>query len=188
MAKVLDLHWEGPYCPLSFLEKQNPAPGKGVYLWVCEHKAEVWIDYVGKALGSPSLGKRQQEHVCGQLGLKYKIPGEFRTSGKEWTPGIYPAYKEDLVDSERHLKLLEESKNYLRASKVYLAPIKDLSDKEINRLERTLIWQLQPLGNTQGKKSQPKEPIEVTHHNADWFQDGLKNSFEKTPIIKDGKP
>ena len=162
------LNWEGPIKAESFLDEANPDARRGVYIWICTTEDDIWIEYVGKATGSPNLGHRQQQHVANILGLRSTIPGIFRRSGKAWTPNQYPVNKKDLLDLDVHMALLMESKTYLDSISIYVAEVPKEAEVDLKHVERNLLYDLSPRGTTSGTKTAPQQKLALKHRNATW--------------------
>ena len=162
------LNWEGPIKAESYLDKSNPDDRCGVYLWICRSKDDEWIEYVGKATGSPSLGRRQQEHIANILGLRATIPADFRDSKKKWVPNQYPNNKADLIDLDKHMELLNEAKSYMNSISIYVAAIPIELLQHLKQIERNLLYDLSPRGTINGTKTKPEHPLKITHKTAKW--------------------
>ncbi len=184
---ALEIYWEEARHPFWFLEapanelaRRCAKEGvRGVYMWVCSIGNRCWIDYIGKATGSPTLIRRQQEHVENQLGLRYRIPKEFMPGDEDWVPGVYPKNTAWLLDPHKRALLIDAARTYLDASTVFLAPQPEMSSQELRLLERNLLWDLQPLGTTPGTKTPPKEQQDIVHVNAGWYSEALENKFQR---------
>lgn len=163
------LDWKDGVPLISFLEQDTDRSSCGVYLWICKGLKKSWIAYIGKASGKPSLTARQKEHVARQLGLQYSIPSEFRKTKLAWIPSTGIDYKETLLDSHKFLATHEESRNYLSALTSYTCPLK-VDQAQIRKVERTLLWQLQPRGTRVGTRSPPADQLSIVHAGSPWWK------------------
>jgi hypothetical protein len=174
----ISLTWEGPHTFQYFCETPNPSPHPGVYIWVTEENGKYYIDYVGRALGSPNLGHRQQTHVANFLGLRYWIPSFHTPEGcPEWMPGSYPDNKIILFNEAEYLKIYRAARNYVSSISVYLAPMLDSSSDTIKIVERNLLFDLQPRTTSWGRKTTPSIQYSLKHKNALWAEIEICNEY-----------
>ena len=181
MEIILD--WRGPFLPKSFLDEKDPQPTPGVYLWLADFHGKKWVEYVGKASGSPTLGRRQQEHVSNTIGLKYTIPAQVRDADEDWKPGIYPENKNQLLIKSTRESLVDEALRYLDSMTFFLAPMEAKDRKLLGIVERNLLWALQPRSTVPGTKTPPPTPIDIKHRNASWASGSFENKFKMVPKV-----
>jgi len=181
----LELNWEGPFNLRDFvrdqgLERRFSCPG--VYIWIEGlPSGGARLSYVGKASGSPTLVQRQRQHYANMIGGLYTIPREFRDSGNDWIPDLSRSdVAEVILYRAQFDQVIDEAFEYSNACEVYLAPLN--SADEAKRVERQLLYDLQPSGTTWGKKSPPSSPISIIHTNTNWASPEIKRDLSTESV------
>lgn len=139
----------------------------GVYLWTEFDGAGVMANYIGRALGSPDLVTRQQQHYLDMISGRSMIPAEYRSSNRLWTPGEDGVFADVVLDNEAYKNLVDDAFNYLNSINVRLCRLPDKDRETIAQIEKNLIYQHQPWCNTQGKYTKPDTVIEL-QNDGDW--------------------
>lgn len=167
---LIDLHWEGPF---SIAELLSP-PGcriydvPGLYIWVetIDGPHSGMISYVGKATGRPSLVGRNLQHFTAAIGCLYQIPEWARAGAKRWECRLgQPEVTAVLFTKPKLLALVAQAFDYVTGSRIYVTPF----GRDLEVVERNLIWDLRPLDNTSGTKSAPPSRVRLRHHDATWL-------------------
>ncbi len=159
------LDWEGPFKIRELIEPSARAghlDQPGVYLW-CDSDPRS-ICYVGRS--KSSLVARQREHYLHQLSMEYSLPASARESRQKWE--CYwqlPAVLATVLDKQKVVEHIKEAFEYVHGVEVYLAVL-DAADVE--RVERQLLWELQPSGTRRGTGTAPSEHTPITHSGSDW--------------------
>jgi hypothetical protein len=166
---TITLSWDGPHRFADFLDEVSfPWAHKaGLYFWVAPYESRdiEAVTYVGKASGSPSLLKRQRDHYANYIGGRYVIPGIFRGCGEIWIPNQYPSVKSIMTDRNAWLELISECIDYVASVRIYVCPLPDSDKSTIARLERELIFDMQPKVNSRGKARKPTADLAIRHEN-----------------------
>jgi hypothetical protein len=180
--REVTLNWSGPHKILDFVEKEHIKEefgGYGVYIWVINRTDYDEIKYVGMSSYWP-LWWRQSNHIRYFLGGLYKIPEDFCRNNKKWVPDeTLPECRKIMLDLDKYVEVLKDSRRYMNAINVYAAKTKK---EETKIIERNLIYNLQPLGQN-GTKSVPSNMIRIYHKNATWNSDKLTNKIKEFLLV-----
>lgn len=132
----------------------------GVYVHLDHRKGRV--AYVGKTEGSPSLWMRQFQHYVNTIGGLYLIPSVSKDGDYVWRPG--PDVQETIeavLDPDKYRRVAELAFEYVQHVRIHLCPLPDTESAK--RVERELIYWLQPLDTVRGTKSAPDSTISLVH-------------------------
>ncbi len=169
MTEVI-LEWLGPYKLRELPQHQQRLECPGVYMWVERPPNDPYgfLEYAGKASGSPSLFARQIEHYHAYLGARYVVPlWAAQEYGREWGSALHdPKVIEILFDKQKIMRVISDAFEYAHTLDFYFAPYK--GPQPLTVVERNLIWDLQPRGNSQGRRTLPGQPLDLLHKNATW--------------------
>jgi hypothetical protein len=177
--ETVTLRWNGPYGfgqLITDKELRTRWNVPGVYLHVTPAGQGETIYYVGKATGAPSLFKRQLEHYQHYICGAFDIPAEVRRSGTYWRLNLNEfGVAETITDREKLLELVEDGFEYASSFKIFLA---EAPRERVGVIEKNLLYDLQPVGNTRGMKKQPTEEINIVHENARWATDEVREKIK----------
>ncbi len=137
------------------------------------------LAYIGKAGGSPNIIDRVQQHYHSYLGCFYDIPAYAGLDGKWQAILDRPAVASTLFSEQRFVRLATAAFHYVNSFEFFVAP----RDTDLDVIERSLIWNLQPTDNTQGKKTPPAAPVSTVHKNAQWITRELKAQAKAQPVV-----
>jgi hypothetical protein len=172
---AVELSWHGPFRLRQLLtdaqlKAQFDLPG--VYIWKLSEDA---INYVGRALGKPTLWHRQFAHYVATIGGLYQLPDVMCADGRHWEIDHSRAdVMATLLDVSRFQRIVSGGFAYIEKADVWLCPMKDVARKTIERVERTLLHDTQPTGTRHGTQSAPPVPISMSHQNASWATPSIR--------------
>lgn len=183
---VLTIDWKGPFRLKDFFVDdlvKSEFNQPGVYLWVEDlPDGTDRLSYVGKAAGSPSLTKRQQQHYTNMISGLYTIPCEYRDSHEVWIPQWdRPEVADVILDPGKYKKLVEEGFRYAAACRIYLYP----TASNVATLERNLLFVLKPTGTKQGTITEPSQRLTIEHRNPHWLSASIS---ERVKTLVGEKP
>ena len=182
MDVVID--WERPYKLRAFLDQPELKARfdkPGVYLRVERlpdgtHR----LGYVGRALGRPTLWRRQRQHYACMIGGLYTIPKEFRRCGRTWVPDSAETV-ETMLDRVAFTTVVEEGFRYAEACDVYVWITPPGFDPDV--VERNLLYDLRPSGTDWGKNSIPAVRLKIGHRSPRWLTSEIRGQLRDACLI-----
>lgn len=166
---IIDLTWEGPYSFVDFLSDaslRKRFDTAGVYLWIVNHpENKRRITYIGKASGKPDLAKRQVDHFRYYISGAYFIPDWARKSKTPWNADWVnnPEITETLTHKDKLCSFVDETFAYVSLFQIYLATVSGNDVLILPSIEKSLIYEVQPVENMRGKLKKPNQQVQTRH-------------------------
>jgi hypothetical protein len=102
------------------------------------------------------------------------MPMDLKNKKWEMNPND-PEVVATILIEEAYIKRVREGFSYARQLRLYLCP---LESHQAPRVERALLYQLQPLGTRPGTQSPPSEIGEILHSKAAWLTEKTKRQIK----------
>lgn len=172
------LKWHGAF---TFEELLTSAANKaefskpGVYLWIDEFCKPEKICYVGRATGAPDLWIRHWAHYISLIAGHYQLPGVAGPDGTPWEMApANPAVIATVFEEDKYLALVRAGFAYAKHLRLFLCP---LNAELVRMVERQLLYELQPVGTTWGRKTAPITLLSLIHESASWLTPSTKTQI-----------
>ncbi len=185
----LELKWHGPFSFSEIIKKEKESfdvsEGGGVYLWLYRVDNNDTIYYIGKSAGKPNnLYMRHFLHYMHFIGGLWNIPAGFPIGKSEWIPSPSPKINKDsevmvstIFDKKKFKEHVDRAFTFANQLSIYLSPVEPKN--AISGVERNLLFDIKPMGTIQGTKTEPKNKILISHINAGWAFEKIKEKLEK---------
>jgi len=168
---TIRLEWSGGYSFKELFfdgEYRSKFCTPGVYLWLEPAEDRDRILYVGRATGAPDLWNRQWSHYVSYIAGHYQLPEIARPGRGSWEMNpCNRAVLETVFDEASYVQLVRDGFAYASRISVYLCP---LSVDVVRRVERQLLYELQPSGTKPGTRTPPEECLKLVHHRVGWLR------------------